>query len=104
MTNYYDVFIENLEREMQDFRASYDNMNKTQIYNDWYIIGFCEEYFDLFMSEYYEYEDNKEIYRWLSELESPLGFLYDVWLGSDGVFNHDWDMMWDFVETVYKTY
>ena len=102
MENYYDIFVENLEKEMVAFRSSYDAMNKTQIYNDWYIIGFCEEYFDLFTSEYYEYEDCKEIYKWLSELDSPLGYLYDVWMCADSAFNHNWDAMWDFVEIAYK--
>lgn len=104
MENYYDIFVEKLEKEMRDFRASYDNMDKIQIYNDWYIIGFCEEYFDMFMSEYYEYGYFEEIYKWLSQFESPLGYLYDMWMSADGAFSHDWDTMWDFVETVYKKY
>ena len=104
MENYYDIFIENLETEIRNFRKSYDNMSSAHAYNDWYIIGFCESYFDLFMSGYAEYDDYKEIYKWLSEIKSPLGYLYDVWICGDAAFNHNWDMMWDFVETEYKNY
>ena len=103
MENYYDIFVENLETEIKDFRASYDFMGVAETYNDWYVIGFFEAYFELFMSEYYEYEDCKEIYKWLSEFGSPLAYLYDEWLGADAAFNHNWDAMWDFVEEVYKT-
>lgn len=100
MKNYYEIFRENLENELNEFKASYQN--PIVAYNDWYIIGFYEAYNELFGSGYCEYEDYEEIYKWLSTFKNPLRFLYDEWLGADGAFNHDWDMMWDFVETIYK--
>lgn len=100
--NCYETFIENIKREIREFKESYNDMISTQVYNDWYIIGFYEEYYELFMSGYVEYDDYKELYDWLSKFEYPLHFLYDQWLSSDGAFNHDWDMLIDFVETVYK--
>lgn len=102
MKNYYEIFRENLENELNEFKQSYGKMQIMQVYNDWYIIGFYEAYNELFGSGYAEYEDYEDIYKWLSTFKNPLQFLYDEWLSADGAFNHDWDMMWDFVETVYK--
>lgn len=100
--NYENIFYENLTKEMDNFKATYNNMEAIQIYNDWYIIGFYESYYELFMSDFLEYKDYEDLYKWLSGFEHPLQFLYNEWLSSDGAFNHNWDMMVDFVETVYK--
>ena len=100
--NCYETFIENLKKEVSEFKESYNNMTVTQTYNDWYIIGFYEAYYELFMSDFVDHDDYEKIYKWLSEFEYPLHFLYDQWLSADGAFNHDWDVMFDFVEDVYE--
>lgn len=101
MTN-YEALTVILENERNEFKQSYDKMDKTQIYNDWYIIGFYEAYYELLMSDYVECEEYEEIFKWLGTFTHPLHFLYEEWLSADGAFDHNWDAMWDFIETVYK--
>lgn len=93
---------EKLNQEMAEFKKSYQNMTPTQIYNDWYIIGFKEEYYEMLMSNFIDWDDYPFIAKWLCEFEQPLQFLYTEWLSYDGAFNHDWDMMFDFIEEVYR--
>ena len=44
MKNAHEILCEKLDKEMSAFRASYNNMTTIQVYNDWYIIGFKEEF------------------------------------------------------------
>lgn len=97
----YDVLKNNLEKEISEFRALYNNMTSQQTYNDWYIIGFKEEYFEMLMSDFVDGRFSEKEISWLSSLDSPLAFLYEEWLSSDGAMDHDWDSMLDFVHTVY---
>ena len=34
----FNVLKEKLEHEMNEFKASYNDMSSTEVYNDWYII------------------------------------------------------------------
>lgn len=94
----YELFINNIKREREEFKANIG----VNAYEHWYKIGFYESYYEMFMSNYHEFEDYENIYEWLSTFPHPLQFLYCEWLDCDSAFNHDWDEMWDFVETVYK--
>jgi hypothetical protein len=91
-----------LNNEMAEFKKSYEAMTPTQIYNDWYIIGFKEEYYDMLMSDFVDWDDYDYIAKWLCEFECPLQFLYNEWLSADGEFDHDWDIMFDFIEEIYR--
>lgn len=91
-----------LHNEMERFRKSYEKMTATQVYNDWYIIGFYEAYYDMLTSEWEELASYEHIMLWLCEFNNPLEFLYSEWLGSDGALNHDWDVMLDFIDAVYQ--
>jgi hypothetical protein len=93
---------EKLNKEMQEFKKSYETITPTQIYNDWYIISFYESYYEMLIYIC----DNEDAYcgcqailDWLSTYENPLGFLYSEWLSCDTAFCGLWDDMiawlWD---------
>ena len=92
---------EKLTNEMQQFRATYETMTPAQVYNDWYIIGFYEAYYEMLSCDFVDWDDYDYIAKWLCEFECPINFLYSEWLGVDGAFNHDWDVMFDFIEETY---
>lgn len=84
-----------LDNEMQEFKATYETMTPTQVYNDWYIICFYESYYDMLThigSDESTY-DAHDIIDWLNTYENPLGFLYSEWLSYDGAFCGLWDDM-----------
>jgi hypothetical protein len=90
-----------LNNEMAEFKKTYEAMTPTQVYNDWYVIGFKEEYYEMLMCDFIDWENYSDIEKWLCEFEYPLQFLYDEWLSADGAFDHDWDAMFDFIGEVY---
>lgn len=96
------ILHETLTNEMMDFRKSYESMSPTQVYNDWYIIGFKEEYYEMLMCDYVDWDDYEHIAKWLCGFKCPLQFLYDEWLSADGALDHDWNAMFDFIEEVYR--
>lgn len=97
----HEALREKLENEIGEFRASYNNMSVIQAYNDWYIIGFKEEFFEMLMSEFAKNGlDDKEVV-WIASLNYPLDTLYERWQKVDGAMNHDWEAMVDFVHSVY---
>ena len=98
----YDNLVEKVENEMKSFKASYENMSPTQVYNDWYIIGFKEEFYEMLTSDFTKESHYAESLVWLSSFENPLQFLYDQWLSCDGAFNHDWDEMLDWINSIYE--
>lgn len=91
-----------LDNEMQEFKKSYEAMTPTQIYNDWYMIGFHEEYYEMLSNILVDCDDYDYIAKWLCEFERPIQFLYSEWLSADGVFNYDWNEMLDFTKEVYR--
>lgn len=101
--NSYEKLMASLDKEMQAFKDSYKSMTTTQVYNDWYIIGFYQEYYDMLttgISGQLWLDDS--VMAWLTEKENPLGFLYDQWMSCDGSFSHDWEDMLDWVNLVYR--
>lgn len=94
-----------LNAEMAEFKKTYETMTPTQIYNDWYIIGFYEAYYELLLyinDNEDTYCGSQEILDWLNTFKNPFGFLYSEWLSADGALSYDWDDMFDFIEEVYK--
>lgn len=81
-----------LDKEMTEFKATYETMTPTQVYNDWYIIGFYEAYYEM-LTHHIVAEQNEDILEWLNTYENPLGFLYSEWLSCDGQLSHLWDDM-----------
>ena len=85
-----------LNNEMQEFRKTYKAMTPTQVYNDWYIIGFYEAYYEMLIyidGDTNIYYDAQNILTWLNTYKNPLGFLYSEWLSCDGAFSQLWDDM-----------
>lgn len=97
----YDVLKEKLDNEMREFKNSYRTMAAEQIYNDWYVISFMEEYYGFLTSDFVQNRFNEKELAWMVSLEKPLDFLYDKWQGSDGTTHYDWDVMSDFVWSIY---
>ena len=85
--------VEKLNKEIEEFRYSYKNMTYTQVYNDWYTIGFYESYFDLLTSGFIDDRIKEETVKWLLSKEKPLAFLYSEWLGCDDPGSLDWNDM-----------
>jgi hypothetical protein len=81
-----------LDNEMQKFKKSYETMTPTQVYNDWYIIGFYESYYEM-LTHYIQANEIQDILDWLNTYENPLGFLYSEWLSCDDAFSGLWDDM-----------
>ena len=99
------IFKENLNREMQDFRQSFNSMQPVDVYNSFYKINFYEEYYMLLMSDFIdEYTQifSERIVEWLSKFENPLLFLYNEWLSYDGAFSGDWNDMINFITNIYE--
>ena len=96
------ILREKLDHEMNEFKSSYNDMSITEVYNDWYIIGFNESYYELLFSDYVEERLDKDVLKWLSSKETPLSYLYDEWLSCDGHTSYGWDDMIDWLESVYS--
>lgn len=91
---------EKLDKEIEEFHYSYKNMTYVQIYNDWYIIGFYESYFDLLTSGFIDDRIKEETVKWLLDKEKPLAFLYSEWLRCDDPGSLDWDDMLSWLENL----
>ncbi len=99
--NIHELLAEKIESEMGSFRASYKDMSTQQTYNDWYIIGFYEEYYEMLSTDYLEGRNVDDMVEWLAQHEKPLEYLYKAWMDSSGAFSHNWEDMLDWVRTVY---
>ena len=90
------MLIQKLDKEMQDFKKTYETMESIKVYNDWYIICFYESYYEMLYhinQDNSGYSDCESILRWLDTFEKPLKFLYDEWMSGDGEFSMFWDDM-----------
>lgn len=105
MANYFhETLCSRLDEEISAFRNSYKAKDYTDIYNDWYKIGFYETYYEMLKSLSKEaIELNYKIIEWLSNFRSPLVFLYDEWLGIDDPVDMSYEAMMDFIYFVYKS-
>ena len=99
--NNYELLAEKVSVELQAFEKSYENMQPVQIYNDWYIIGFYNEYAEMLTSGYLDDLGYDDEIAWLLSFEYPLQHLFDEWLSADGAFSHDWDDMLDWLHLVF---
>lgn len=85
-----------IDKEIQNFKKTYETMTATQVYNDWYIIGFYESYYDFLVyliEDEQSYYSSKDILKWLNTFENPIGFLYSEWLSCDDAGSLSWDDM-----------
>lgn len=90
-----------ITQERNLFKEHYLKKSSLETYNDFYKIAFFEEYFAMLLGlNLVDYFEDEEIL-WLNNFNKPLEFLYGKWLSSDGAFNHDWDIMIDFIHTIY---
>lgn len=97
----YKKLIDKFYKEIYEFRSSYIGMDSMQIYNDWYIIGFYETYFDMLSSGYVSDRINDEIIQWFLSKDKPLAFLYDEWMDCDATISPDWNDMLNWIEELY---
>lgn len=100
----FDALKEKVEAERKEFKEQYvsGQYETKRVYEDWYIIGFYESYTELLTCDYITEKGLEEEIRWLASLASPLGFLYEEWMGCDAAFSHDWDDMIDFICITYQ--
>lgn len=94
------ILKENLEKEIKEFRRSFERMDPKDVYNSSYKINFYEEYYMLLVSDFID--KYAQIVEWLSKFKNPLAFLYDKWLSSDGAFSGDWNDMMNFIINLYE--
>ena len=100
----FDVLKEIVENERQAFKGSYisGQFEPARVYEDWYMIGFYEAYSDLLTCDYFKEQHLEDEAAWLVSMDHPLGTLYDLWMGCDAAFSHDWDDMIDFIRVNYR--
>lgn len=94
------ILKENLNREIREFRKSFQSMQPVDVYNSFYKINFYEEYYLLLMSDFID--EDTQLIEWLSKFANPLAFLYDEWLSCDGAFSGDWNDMVNFITNLYE--
>jgi len=97
----FNVLKEKLEHEMNEFKASYNDMSSTEVYNDWYIIGFHEAYYKLLTSDYFSDEVEPKTINWLANKKTPVSYLYEKFKSCDEEMSHSWDDMIDWIIDVY---
>lgn len=96
-----NVLREKLDHEMNEFQASYKDMSSTEVYNDWYIIGFHESHYEVLTSDYFSEQVSSNLVDWLAKKETPISYLYQKWMSCDGEMSHSWDDMIDWIVDVY---
>ena len=86
-----------LDNEIHAFKKTYETMETIQAYNEWYIIGFYESYYEfltyLIEDDDHSYYNSEGVLKWLNTFKNPIGFLYSEWLSCDDAFSLSWDDM-----------
>lgn len=95
-----EMFYKKLDDEIEQFRNNYKTMDRIQIYEAYYIIGFYETIHDLLKSDYIE-TNSFETLNWLSKKDKPLEFLYDKWMSIDDALSFDWDDNISWIKNLY---
>ncbi len=70
-------FFGEIDKEMEEFKASYKSLGVQEAYNDWYTIGFYESYYDMLSCDFIDDKNIEGEILWLSGKEKPLAFLYN---------------------------
>ena len=99
---HHDILISKIEDELKRFKSNVTRRSPSDIYDSWYKIGFFEEFHEMLACDYSDELLSDEIFEWLASNDDPLNYLYNIWLDCDGAFNHDWDAMIDWIETIYE--
>ena len=100
--NYQDILVEKINKEREVFKHEYAEAQGCQVYEDWYVIGFYESYYEMLTSDFVEYDIYEDMIKWLSDFEEPLSFLYCEWLSCDGHMSHGWDDMLSWLHELYE--
>lgn len=95
-----DELLKIISDEIEEFRKMYEFSASSVTYNDWYVIGFKEEYYDMLTSM--SDDLGEDIVRWLNKHKCPLDFLYNEWISCDSSFSHNWDKMMDWISCIYS--
>ena len=101
MKTAHEILCEKMNQEMTAFKNSYESMTVTQTYNDWYIIGFKEEFYEMLSCDFVDNQNLEEEIAWLATMDNPLQYMYDYWMDCDGSFNHNWDFLADMIRDAY---
>lgn len=102
MKTAHEILCEKMDKEMDAFKKSYESMTPTQVYNDWYIIGFKEEFYEMLSCDFIENRCIDDEIAWLATMDNPLQYMYDYWMDCDGSFSHNWDFLIDMLEDAYR--
>ncbi len=102
MKTAHEILCEKIDREMEVFKKSYENLTTIQAYNDWYIIGFKEEFYEMMSCDFLDHLCVEDELAWLAEMDNPIQYLYDYWMDCDGAFNHNWDFLVDLIREAYE--
>ena len=103
MKTAHEILCEKMDKEMDAFKKSYESMIPTQVYNDWYIIGFKEEFYDMLSNDTILNENIEDEIAWLATVDNPLQSLYEYWEDCSGDFSHDWYFMLDILRDAYES-
>ena len=88
--------------EIEQFRTQEKAKGCDELYKDWYEICVKEELFEFLMNaDLCGY--GPDIFEWLESKQSPLEFLYQLDLGSEYGFNHQWDSIMDWIVSEMRT-
>ena len=82
--------------EIEQFRTQEKANGCDKLYKDWHEICVKEELFEFLLNaDLCDY--GRDIFEWLESKQSPLEFLYQLDLGSEYGFNHQWDSILDWI-------
>lgn len=94
---YLEILYDKVTAELGDFKKNNLTKRPEDIYDNWYVIGFYEEYAGL-ICDSDVVADDAEMVKWLLSKENILEYIHNEWLyTSECAFSHDWDDMYGFL-------
>lgn len=97
----FEKLSEKIDIEISEFKSHYEGLSPMAVYNDSYKINFFESFKNMLSNDYIDNDYNGKVIAWLSEKNSPIDFLHEMYMGSDGEMSYDWDDMMEWVKGVY---
>lgn len=101
MKTAHEILCEKIDREMDTFKKSYESKTSTQVYNDWYVISFKEEFYEMLGCDFLDHQNVEEELAWLAQMDNPIQYMFNYWMDCDDAFNHNWDFMLDMIKDAY---
>lgn len=95
-----EEFRAKLDAEITEFRNSYKEKTIEETYNDWHVISFYENYYNLLADSINDIEI--DVICWLNGFKRPLMYLYNEWLSCDYSISDSFDDMVDWIEGLYQ--